>query len=165
MVIYQPKKEALEGINFSGTLISNFQPLELKKKIKFLLCKPFSLFYFAMVPLANQYISLLQTRVLLIGEAPPPKPPQYSAPWISYIYRGLNPSFRCSWSLRRATHSLFSTQTLILLMNGHSTIVGPIIMTDAPFRWQELLCYKSVYHLGSQTWELIQRANSTWMRD
>lgn len=31
MVIYKPKREALEGINFSGNLISNVQPLELKK--------------------------------------------------------------------------------------------------------------------------------------
>ena len=69
MAIYKPKREALEGINFSGSLISNFQPLDLKKT-KFLLYKPFSLFYFAMVPLANQYIFLLQTRVLLIEEVP-----------------------------------------------------------------------------------------------
>lgn len=92
MVIYKPKREALEGINFSGNLISNVQPLELKKT-KFLLCKPFSLFYFAMVPLENQYIFLLQTRVLLIEEVSlqslsstwPLEFPTYTEAWIPVL--------------------------------------------------------------------------------
>lgn len=92
MVIYKPKREALECINFSGSLTSNFQPLELKKT-KFLLYKPFNLFYFAMVPLANQYIFLLQTRVLLIEEVPlqrlsstlPREFPTYTEAWIPVL--------------------------------------------------------------------------------
>ena len=69
MAIYKPKREASKEVIPVNTFTSNFQPLDLKKT-KFLLYKLFSLFYFAMVPLANQYIFLLQTRVLLIEEVP-----------------------------------------------------------------------------------------------